>query len=295
VKKKRGRKRALMANEIKKLDRFFKKHPTATNRDGVIFMKHKIGSSSISNYLARLSYTRKRVEDVVVGYPNKSNLTEIVDYLKKIEKIPNQKRVYVDESFVYLNEARTYGRSPKGERILRPRDRHAKRFTVYLALGYKGLVHMPYISSQNATDENFLKYVRNVLSPKIRPGTVVIWDRLGRSGKSQNPSSQHYNPHAHDLLRRRKCQVLFLPPKGKFFNPIELAFSALKTKVRNMYSQSTAELHQRHRTRDEVVRDFERACQLISESDIQGWFRERGGARCFLKHFPDSLKSYKPL
>lgn len=174
--KKRGRKRILTKEDVKKLEIFFKKHPTATNVDGAVYMKHKVGSSSISNYLTRLSYTRKRVQDVVVNYPTKSDITEIRKFLNIIEKIPNQNRIYVDESFVYLNEARSYGRSPKGERILRPRDRHAKRFTVYLALGYEGLVHKPYISSQNATDDNFVKYVRNVLAPKIRPGSVVVWD-----------------------------------------------------------------------------------------------------------------------
>jgi hypothetical protein len=53
-----------------------------------------------------------------------------------------------------------------------------------------GLVHDPDISKENAKDQVFLAYVRDILVPNLRPGETVIWDRLGRSGRALNPTKQ---------------------------------------------------------------------------------------------------------
>ena len=43
----------------------------------------------------------------------------------------------------------------------------------------------------------------------MKSGETVIWDRLGRSGRAVNPSSQHYSPVARDLFEAwRVDQVL---------------------------------------------------------------------------------------
>ena len=62
----------------------------------------------------------------------------------------------------------------------------------------------------------------------MKSGETVIWDRLGRSGRAVNPSSQHYSPVARDLFEERGVSIKFLPPKGKYFNPLELLFNDLK-------------------------------------------------------------------
>ena len=62
----------------------------------------------------------------------------------------------------------------------------------------------------------------------MKSGETVIWDRLGRSGRAVNPSSQHYSPVARDLCEERGVSIKFLPPKGKYFNPLELLFNDLK-------------------------------------------------------------------
>ena len=53
---------------------------------------------------------------------------------------------------------------------------------------------------------------------------------MGRlsSGRAVNPSSQHYSPVARDLFEERGVSIKFLPPKGKYFNPLELLFNDLK-------------------------------------------------------------------
>ena len=53
----------------------------------------------------------------------------------------------------------------------------------------------------------------------------TVW---GEVGVSVNPSSQHYSPVARDLFEARGVSIKFLPPKGKYFNPLELLFNDLK-------------------------------------------------------------------
>ena len=57
---------------------------------------------------------------------------------------------------------------------------------------------------------------------RLSCGTV-----LERSGRAVNPSSQHYSPVARDLFEERGVSIKFLPPKGKYFNPLELLFNDL--------------------------------------------------------------------
>ena len=74
---------------------------------------------------------------------------------------------------------------------------------------------------QNA-DTNEIERVAIDAVGAMKSGETVIWDRLGRSGRAVNPSSQHYSPVARDLFEERGVSIKFLPPKGKYFNPLEL-------------------------------------------------------------------------
>ena len=62
----------------------------------------------------------------------------------------------------------------------------------------------------------------------MKSGETLIWDRLGRSGRAVNPTSQHYSPVAREVFEARGVKIKFLPPKGKYFNPLELLFNDLK-------------------------------------------------------------------
>jgi transposase len=115
----------------------------------------------------------------------------------------------------------------------------------------------------------------------LRPNEVVIWDRLGKAGRCKNPSKQHYNPGVKRLIEEKHCQIMFLPPKGKLFNPIELMFGTLKTHLRNRYTTSVACLEQRARTETELRIDLEYATSQIERTQLEGFFRERGTERAF--------------
>ena len=47
----------------------------------------------------------------------------------------------------------------------------------------------------NANDSQVVKVAKEA-AKKLEDGDVVIWDRLGRSGRVTNPQRQHYSPEA---------------------------------------------------------------------------------------------------
>jgi transposase len=214
-KKKTGRKPKLSEAQVGALKTFVAKYPTASNARIKAGVDLSIHESNVSRYLKRDGFTRKKVSDEPTNWPDERVKQEIRDFLAAVEQIPDEKRVYMDESFAYTNEAPTHGRSEKGKRISRPRERHGKKLTFLLAVRKSGLVHQPWIIDRSANDATCVEYVRDHLVPHLQPGEVVIWDRLGRSGRAKNPVKQHYNPEIRKMIEEKGCRLLFLPPKGK--------------------------------------------------------------------------------
>ena len=64
----------------------------------------------------------------------------------------------------------------------------------------------------------FAAYIRDVLVPELKPGTVVIMDNL----------ATHRDVEAAKAIRAAKCWFLYLPPYSPDLNPIEQAFAKLK-------------------------------------------------------------------
>ncbi|KAJ3223941.1 hypothetical protein HK099_000481 [Clydaea vesicula] len=212
--KKTGPKLILDKESKQELIEFFNKYPTATNEDGSIHVSNKIKPRTMS------------VSDEPENYLDERILQETKDYLDIIKNIPNETRVYMDESFVYDNEAPRYGRSISGQRKSRPRKRHGKRWTFYLALRLNGI------------SRKFLDYVRNTLVPNLQEGELVIWDRLGKAGRCKNPKKQHYNPEAKALIEAKEQGLYFYHHKER----------TLKTNIRISYTLSDAGKEKRART-----------------------------------------------
>ena len=69
-------------------------------------------------------------------------------------------------------------------------------------------------------------------------------------------------------IEARQCRVVFLPRYSPDFNPIEGAFSKLKTFLRRVGA----------RTREALEVAIEAGLQTITAQDAQGWFRHCGYA-----------------
>lgn len=65
----------------------------------------------------------------------------------------------------------------------------------------------------------FAAYLTQVLGPNLVPGDVVVLDNL----------PAHKVARLAEIVAARGARLLYLPPYSPDFNPIELAFSKLKT------------------------------------------------------------------
>lgn len=117
---------------------------------------------------------------------------------------------------------RRYARSPRGTRS---GDHtpcgHWQTQTVIAALRSTELT-APAVFDGPIDTETFCAYIDQILVPSLRRGDVVILDNL----------AAHQHPAVRAAIEQAGGQVRFLPPYSPDFNPIEMAFTKLKTLFR---------------------------------------------------------------
>ena len=104
--------------------------------------------------------------------------------------------------------------------------------------------------------KEFRKFVEQRLAPRLRPGHIVCLDNL----------NAHKNVQVLHLIEQRGARLLFLPPYSPDFNPIEAAWSKIKSLIRKAQATCIASL------RAAMYRAFRRVTPL----DAHGWFRYCG-------------------
>ncbi len=125
---------------------------------------------------------------------------------------------------------RARGRAPRGERVIGavPRN-HGPNITCLVALGPTG-THAPCVFAGAVTSDLFVRWLREWLVPTLAPGTTVVLDNL----------AVHRNADIRPTIEGAGCHLRYLPPYSPDFNPIELAFSTLKTHLRGVAARSFA-------------------------------------------------------
>lgn len=165
---------------------------------------------------------------------------------------------FVDESGVNLALTRLFGRAPKGERVVDavPKN-YGENVTLLGALSAAGVEAL--MTVNGATDgEVFLVFVREVLSPTLRAGDIVIWDNLGA----------HRSQAVRQVIEAKGAQLLFLPPYSPDMNPIERCWSKIKTYLRAAKARTRASL-------DSAIKG---ALATVTESDARARFAHCGYA-----------------
>jgi transposase len=223
------RPRVLGESQQAALEQELDDNPLATNRDLAAATDGAIAERTVSDYLARANppFTTKVIQDQEPEEMTDDWKAAARGWVARVKKIPLGSRVYMDEAAIYDNDAPKRGRSRRGKPIFRPRPRYGSRYTLHVFAKRTGVVHWE-LSKKNA-DTKEVQRVAAAVAPKLTAGDVLIWDRLGRSGRCAAPVAQHYNPDAVASFEARGVSVQYLPAKGKYFNPLELLFNDLKT------------------------------------------------------------------
>ena len=76
----------------------------------------------------------------------------------------------------------------------------------------------------------------------------------------------HKGERVGELIEERGCELLYLPPYSPDLNPIEEAFSKIKTAVRKAGA----------RTREALGEAIGRALAAVTPKDAAGWFAHAG-------------------
>ena len=95
-----------------------------------------------------------------------------------------------------------------------------------------------------------------MLVPTLVPGDVVALDNL----------PAHKVAGLAELVEARGPRLLYLPPYAPDFNPIEFAFSKLKTWLRSAQV----------RTREALEAVIQAATEWVTERDAKNWFDHFG-------------------
>lgn len=102
----------------------------------------------------------------------------------------------------------------------------------------------------------FLAYAEQVLTPTLRSGDVVILDNL----------PAHKGAAVRETIEAAGARLLFLPPYSPDFNPIENAFSKLKTMLRKAAA----------RTLDQLWRAIGDSLDAFSPAECANYFTAAG-------------------
>ena len=117
---------------------------------------------------------------------------------------------------------RRHGRCARGRRLVAHAPHgHWRTMTFVAGLRCGGIV-APCVFNGPVNAACFLAWVVQFLAPTLHPGDIVVMDNL----------SSHKNVAVRSALRAAGAKLFFLPPYSPDLNPIEQAFSQLKTLLR---------------------------------------------------------------
>jgi len=176
----------------------------------------------------------------------------------EVARLDPARFVFVDESGTHTSLTRRRARAPRGERAVGrvPRN-HGPNVTLFAALTPQGIG--PAMVVPGGADRPACElYVGEVLVPRLRPGQVVIMDRL----------NVHRGAAIQALIEGAGCQLLLLPSYSPDFNPIEQAFAKIKTHLRTVQA----------RTFDTLVAAIGQALDTVTPADARGCFAHCGFA-----------------
>lgn len=136
--------------------------------------------------------------------------------------------IFVDETWAKTNMTRLHGRCAKGKRLV-AKVPHGPRktFTFVAGLRCDGII-APCLLDGPIDGESFLAWIEQFLVATLRAGDIVVMDNL----------SSHKDPAIRQAIRSVGAKLFYLPPYSPDLNPIEQAFSKLKTLLRKANARS---------------------------------------------------------
>lgn len=172
-------------------------------------------------------------------------------------EIEAERFVFVDEMGANTSLSPVYGWAKKGERAwwLVPRNRGPNITLLSSMTRQEGMG--PSLAVEGSTNTGvFEAYVEHFLAPSLKSGQVVVMDNL----------AAHKSERVAELIEERGCELLYLPPYSPDLNPIEQAFSKIKSILRTLKARS----------REVLIEAMGVAISEVSARDARGFFEGCG-------------------
>lgn len=209
---------------------------------------------TIDRALKRRRLTRKKKTKHAADRDDPAVQAKRAAFEQRLASVDPAHLVFVDAMGATTAMTRTYGRAPAGERVDATTPGQWQNVTLIVGLRQAGVVAP--LAFEGPTDQAVCQsYVANVLVPELQPGDVVVWDNL----------KPHKDAEAIKAIERAGASVVPLPPYSPDETPIEEMFSKAKGYLRSVAARTT----------EAVIAAMGAALDLITPSNIGGWFQDR--------------------
>ena len=179
-------------------------------------------------------------------------------FQKAVAALDVKRFKFLDESGVNLSLTRLYGRAAPDQRMVDSTPQPSGPQTTTLAvIGWTGIT-APLVLSGAVNGTVFYGYIQHCVVPTLQPGDILFMDNL----------SAHKVAGLDELIRACGAHLIYLPPYSPDFNPIELAWSKVKTILRRLKA----------RTFPDLIEALKQALLAITPHDIHAWFAHSGYA-----------------
>jgi len=164
--------------------------------------------------------------------------------------------VFVDECSTNVRMVPLRARAPRGERAFGKVPKNwDENVTLISSMTLEGMGASMSIEG-SADGDAFLLYVKHLLCPTLERAQIVVMDNL----------QAHKMKKVRELIEGCGCQLVFLPSYSPDFNPIEEAFSKIKTLLRKAKARSF----------EALVEASGKALSAVRKEDARGFFAHRG-------------------
>ena len=166
------------------------------------------------------------------------------------------KLIFIDETSTNTKLTKRSGWAPRGQRYRTHAPFGSWTSQTFIAgLRSWGMV-APWIVDRPMNGRIFETWIETQLAPTLSKGDVVILDNV----------AFHKSPRAEELVRAKGAWLLFLPPYSPDLNPIEMAFSKLKTLLRKRAARSF----------DAIANALGEIVDLFSVTECRNYFKAAG-------------------
>ena len=156
-------------------------------------------------------------------------------WMRKQGLLDSTHLVFIDETSVNTNLTRSYGRGPRGDRVIGRVPFAAWKTLTFVAALRCDRMTAPMMIKGALDGEVFLAYVEQCLSPTLKRGDIVVMDNV----------PAHKVEGVQEAIEAAGARLLYLPPYSPDLNPIENAYGAFKAFLRKCAERTEEALRRR--------------------------------------------------